>query len=100
MVDPAAAALDELAVAIFAKKSREQASNPQPEAEARAVAQQAIQPGLDRNTIYRCKNCGKRLKLGDTANYYGLPACPECLQSCASFEIVPESPDSSRAENR
>jgi DNA-directed RNA polymerase subunit RPC12/RpoP len=98
-VDPSVAALDELAVAIFAKKSREQASNAQPETGARAVAQQAIQPGLDRDTIYRCRNCGKRMKLGDAANYYGMPACPECVHGCASFEIVPESPGSGRAEN-
>ncbi|MFO1478485.1 MAG: hypothetical protein U1F98_17770 [Verrucomicrobiota bacterium] len=39
---------------------------------------------------YRCKNCGKVLQLAETVNYYGIPACPVCVNAGRPFEITRE----------
>ncbi len=41
-------------------------------------------------TVFRCKHCGKRMTLRETTNYYGIPACPVCVNAGAPFEVVPE----------
>jgi len=41
-------------------------------------------------SVYRCKNCGKQLQLSETVNFYGIPACPVCVNAGAPFEIVRE----------
>ena len=85
-------------VAIVARRSRENAHNRQPEVDGRVEArQEAVQPALDPNTTYRCKNCGKRIKLRDAVSYYGVPACPVCVRAYAPFEIEPDTADSSQA---
>jgi hypothetical protein len=84
------------AVALFVRRSEDLAPSPEAGAEAAPGVGRngSIPPSLDLNTIYKCKNCGKRMKLSEATSYYGLPACPACVQACAPFEIVPESSDS------
>ena len=42
-------------------------------------------------TMCRCKHCGKRMTLRETTNFYGIPACPVCVNAGAPFEVVQES---------
>ena len=42
----------------------------------------------DPEALYRCKHCGKRMTLRETTNFYGIPACPVCVNAGAPFEIV------------
>jgi len=79
----------------FSKEVNGSASHPQPEVLTRVVGQEKAVPtvGPDRDPIYRCKNCGKRMKLHDAVNYYGIPACPACFRAGAPFEIVRDLPD-------
>jgi DNA-directed RNA polymerase subunit RPC12/RpoP len=71
-------------------------SHPQPEAATRVVGQDKANStvGANRDPIYKCNNCGKRMKLQDAVNYYGIPACPACIRAGAPFEIARETSDS------
>ena len=88
-------ALDSFAVVIFAKISRENESNHQPEQAARLVALEkaAQRTEPDRNTLYKCNYCGKQMKLSEAAMYDGRPACPACLHVCAPVEFAEEPSD-------
>jgi hypothetical protein len=86
------------AVALFARRTPEDVSRSESQPAVTAPEKPdavPLAPGV--NTIYKCKNCGRRIKLSDAASYYGIPACPACVQACAPFEIVPEQPDSNQA---
>jgi len=54
----------------------------------------------DPESFYRCRNCGKRMTLQDAVNYYGIPACPACVNAGAPFEIVPELPPAASGERK
>ncbi len=83
------------AVALYIRRSREDLARSESEATVRAAApQDTVSFSPDLSVIYKCKNCGKRMKLSDAASYYGIPACPACVQACAPFEIIPENSDS------
>jgi len=89
------------AVALFARRTPEDFSPSQSPAAVPAPASPDAAPfaaGL--NALYKCKNCGRRMKLSEAASYYGIPACPACVQACAPFEIVPEPPDPNQASGR
>jgi len=82
---------DGVAVGIFAKNSCERTVNPQSEAPARVFArEEAVSAAPSRDTICRCRHCGKQLKLCDAVNYYGIPACPVCFHAGNPFELIEE----------
>ena len=55
--------------------------------------------GSEFNVIYKCKNCERTLSFYDVVNFYGIPACPVCLNSGAPFEIEQQSRDFDLADN-
>ena len=58
----------------------------------------AVEPvGPECNVIYKCKNCGRMLRFSDVVNYYGIPACPVCVNTGAPFEIEQQPRNSSPA---
>ncbi len=86
------------AVALFARRSPDDLNPSGSEATVHTPPKQSTIPlSPDLNTIYKCKNCNRRMKLSEAISYYGLPACPACVQACAPFEIAPEQSDSNQA---
>ena len=94
-LDALTGVLDGLAVGIFARSTyAESATMAMPETAARVVVpEQTTAATRNHDPVCRCKNCGKRMKLSDTVNYYGLPACPACVHEAKPFEVVVESPE-------
>jgi hypothetical protein len=101
-LDAVAAVLNGLAVGIFARSPLEEsAKRVKPDVAARFVTQpQPAASTRNHDLACTCSNCGKQMKLSDTVNFYGLPACPVCLDAAEPFEVVVEASEIRPAQSR
>jgi hypothetical protein len=94
--------LDGLAVGIFTTNPLRAAGTGQAEAEAVARAITREKPAAarpSRDTTCRCRNCGKEMKLSETVNFYGIPACPICVHAAKPFDVLIEPMESDTANS-
>jgi hypothetical protein len=90
--------LNGFGVAIFASQSPSATGAAAYGKAARVMAPDAA-ASLDYEATYKCRNCGRTLKLREAVNYYGIPACPVCVYAGQPFEIVEERSDSGSASD-